>query len=148
MENEQTAQDIIKSLNLQPHPEGGYYRETFRDSETEEERGLSTAIYYLLDKGQSSHWHRVDAAEIWHFYAGSPLSLKIWTKGSKVEELLLGTDIQAKQRPQIIVPAMAWQAAEAQTGWTLVGCTVAPGFLFSSFEMAPKNWQPDQLRAR
>ena len=137
----QTAQAIIDTLGLQPHPEGGWYAETFRD-ENADGRPASTAIYYLLQAGERSHWHRVrDAAEIWHFYAGDPLLLRI-SEGTTVQELHLGPDVAAGERPQAVVPADAWQSAEPLGQFTLVGCTVAPGFEFSSFEMAPPGWMP------
>ena len=136
------AAGIIALLELQPHPEGGHYRETFRDPQGPEGRGFSTAIYYLLDAGETSHWHRVDAAEIWHHYAGAPLALSLSQDGRAVETRLLGKDLAAGQRPQIVVPAGCWQSAATRGGWTLVGCTVAPGFAFSAFEMAEPGWQP------
>lgn len=137
-----TAKEIIETLGMQPHPEGGWYVETFRD-EHGAPRGHSTAIYYLLQAGERSHWHRVrDAAEAWHFYAGDPLLLKISTNGRSTETVTLGIGLTEGQRPQAIVPANAWQAAEPLGAFTLVGCTVAPGFDFSSFEMAPPGWQP------
>lgn len=136
-----TPQEIIVALGMQRHPEGGWYVETFRDAEGGS-RGHSTAIYYLLEAGELSHWHRVrDAAEIWHFYAGDPLRLRI-SDGKTVEEVTLGTDLAKGARPQAVVPADAWQAAEPLGRFTLVGCTVAPGFEFSSFEMAPPGWEP------
>ncbi|MCQ1853548.1 cupin domain-containing protein [Neorhizobium galegae] len=134
-------EEIIATLGMQRHPEGGWYVETFRD-EDGGSRGHSTAIYYLLEAGERSHWHRVrDAAEIWHFYAGDPLLLRI-SEGETVEEVRLGTDLARGERPQAVVPANAWQAAEPLGRFTLVGCTVAPGFQFSSFEMAPPGWEP------
>jgi uncharacterized protein len=135
------AQAIIETLGMQRHPEGGWYIETFRDA-AGEARGHSTAIYYLLEKGERSHWHRVrDAVEVWHYYAGDPLLLRI-SDGKTVEEIRLGADIMAGERPQGIVPADLWQSAEPLGAFTLVGCTVAPGFEFSSFEMAEPGWQP------
>lgn len=137
------ATDIIATLGMQRHPEGGWYVETFRD-DAGSERGHSTAIYFLLEEGDRSHWHRVkDAAEIWHFHAGAPLELAIWRDGEDVvERLQLGIDLGTGQRPQGIVPAGCWQAARSTGAWTLVGCTVAPGFLFSAFELAPPGWEP------
>ncbi|MBY4593079.1 MULTISPECIES: cupin domain-containing protein [Rhizobium] len=134
--------DIIRELGMQPHPEGGWYAETFRDT-AGGERGHSTAIYYLLTEGQRSHWHRVhDAVEVWHYYAGAPLSLHRSADGTTSETLTLGTNLAAGERPQAIVPANWWQAAESLGDFTLVGCTVSPGFEFSSFEMAPAGWTP------
>jgi predicted cupin superfamily sugar epimerase len=137
-----TAEDIIQTLGMQRHPEGGWYIETFRDA-AGGSRGHSTAIYYLLQAGERSHWHRVrDAAEAWHFYAGDPLKLMIAQDGEQVETIVLGTDLLAGERPQAVVPANAWQAAEPMGDYTLVGCTVAPGFDFAAFEMAPPDWKP------
>jgi len=136
-----TAAEIIAKLDLQPHPEGGHYRETFRDPRMHEGRAASTAILFLLARGERSHWHRVDAVEIWHFYAGAPLKLEI-VDGAKEEIVRLGADLHAGEIPQVTVPARAWQAAESLGDWTLVGCTVAPGFEFSGFELAPKGWTP------
>jgi predicted cupin superfamily sugar epimerase len=136
------ASDIISALGMQRHPEGGWYVETFRDSEGER-RSHSTAIYFLLERGDRSHWHRVtDATEIWHFHAGAPLQLSLWREGGSVEMIRLGSDLLSGERPQGIVPQGVWQAACSTGDWTLVGCTVAPGFLFSSFELAPPNWEP------
>jgi uncharacterized protein len=136
-----TAQDIIEALSLRPHPEGGYFRETFRDAQAINGRAASTAIYYLLAKGQPSHWHRIDAAEVWHWYGGASLVLSIKTP-EKLFVHRLGIDLFAGEAPQAVVPAGIWQSAESLGEWTLVGCTVAPGFEFGTFEMAPKNWQP------
>ncbi len=137
-----TAGDIIRKLGLQPHPEGGHYRETWRTPAPAGERPAGTAIYYLLCEGEVSHWHRVDAAEIWHWYAGGSLELSLSAGGKTVERLLLGSDLDAGQRPQIIVPANCWQSARSLGEWTLTGCTVSPGFEFDGFEMAPSGWQP------
>lgn len=136
-----TAQDIIARLDLKPHPEGGHYRETFRDAHKVNGRAASTAILFLLARGERSHWHRVDAVEIWHWHAGAPLKLSI-VDGSKEEIIRLGGDIRGGEIPQVIVPARAWQAAESTGDWTLVGCTVAPGFSFEGFELAPAGWKP------
>ena len=137
-----TAEGITRTLGMQRHPEGGWYVETFRDPAAGP-RGHSTAIYYLLQAGERSHWHRVrDAAEAWHFHAGDPLRLKISQDGERVETVILGTDLLQGERPQAIVPANAWQAAEPMGRFALVGCTVAPGFDFVAFEMAPPDWKP------
>jgi predicted cupin superfamily sugar epimerase len=136
-----SATDIIAKLGLQPHPEGGHYRETFRDPRELGGRAASTAILFLLARGERSHWHRVDAVEIWHYYAGAPLALSI-VDGSKEEIIRLGADVHAEETPQAVVPARAWQAAESLGDWTLVGCTVAPGFDFNGFELAPPDWSP------
>ena len=137
-----TADCIIRLLELKPHPEGGHFRETFRDSRQVDGRAASTAIYFLLARGECSHWHRVDAVETWHWYAGAPLVLEISPANARIERITLGSDIVAGERPQAIVPAHAWQAAQTRGDWTLVGCTVSPGFEFSAFELAPKGWSP------
>lgn len=136
-----TADEAIALLKLQPHPEGGHYRETFRDA-AGGGRGASTAIYYLLKAGEQSHWHRVDAAEVWHYYAGAPLVLTVSPNGHDAEARHLGPHLATGQHPQIVVPAGCWQAATTLGAWTLAGCTVAPGFDFAGFEMAPPDWRP------
>lgn len=138
-----SAADIIRQLDLKPHPEGGHFRETFRDDKVDAAgRAASTLIYFLLARGERSHWHRVDAAETWHYYAGAALTLRIAQEGRAPDLIRLGIDLAAGERPQAVVPAHAWQSAEADGDWTLVGCTVAPGFEFSRFELAPPGWQP------
>jgi predicted cupin superfamily sugar epimerase len=136
------AAAIIARLALKPHPEGGYYRETFRDSRADDSgRSRSTAIYFLLARGERSHWHRIDAVEVWHYYAGSALTLQI-ADHDGTRSVRLGADLAAGECPQAVVPAGAWQAAESCGDWTLVGCTVAPGFDFGTFELAPPGWTP------
>jgi len=138
-----SASDVIASLDLKPHPEGGHYRETFRDPAVDAVgRSRSTAIYFLLERGERSHWHRIDAVEVWHYYAGDALTLRIADHGG-TRSITLGPQIAAGQAPQAVVPAYAWQAAESVGDWTLVGCTVAPGFDFATFELAPKHWAPE-----
>lgn len=133
------AEDIIARLELSPHPEGGYFRETFRDQSIKG-RAKSTAIFYLLKAGEVSHWHRVDASEVWHWYAGSSLELSLSKDGAGEREMhILGNDILKGDLPQIVVPAFTWQSARSCGDWTLVGCTVAPGFEFDGFEMAPEG---------
>jgi hypothetical protein len=137
-----TAADVIARLELKPHPEGGQFRETFRDPRVDGAgRSASTAIYFLLAKGERSHWHRIDAVEVWHYYAGSPLALQIADE-SGTRSIRLGPDLAAGELPQAIVPGRAWQAAESLGDWTLVGCTVAPAFDFATFELAPSGWTP------
>jgi len=139
---ETSAAEIIARLELKPHPEGGYYRETFRDSRTDANgRARSTAIYFLLARGARSHWHRIDAVELWHYYAGDALTLKIADDDGQWS-FRLGADLAAGEQPQAIVPPHTWQSAESTGDWTLVGCTVAPGFDFAKFELAPKDWEP------
>jgi predicted cupin superfamily sugar epimerase len=139
-----TAAEIIRKLDLKPHPEGGHFRETFRDTRVDQNgRAASTAIYFLLAKGERSHWHRVDAVEAWHYHAGAPLVLEMAADDNgPIRRMKLGPDIAMGERPQGIVPAGHWQAAESLGDWTLVGCTVAPGFQFETFEMAAKGWAP------
>ena len=137
-----SADAVIRELGLQPHPEGGHFRETFRDAPGPNGRAHSTAIYYLLKAGERSHWHRVDAAEAWHFYSGAPLMLRIAPEVGPETILRLGADLRAGEIPQAIVPAGAWQSATSLGAWTLVGCTVAPGFRFEGFEIAPVGWEP------
>jgi uncharacterized protein len=142
MNSPPTAADVIARLGLKPHPEGGHYRETFRDQHLDANgRSFSTAIYFLLARGERSHWHRIDAVEIWHYYAGSALTLQIADADGQ-RSVRLGPDLAAGEVPQAVVPAQAWQAAESTGDWTLVGCTVAPGFEFAKFELAPKDWVP------
>ena len=149
-----TAADVIRLLDLKPHPEGGHFRETFRDAplpyapplagegRKKAPRSASTAIYFLLARGERAHWHRVDAAEIWHWHAGAALELDIaWASGQR-ERIRLGGDLAGGERPQGVVPPHAWQAARSLGDWTLVGCTVAPGFEFAYFELAPEGWEP------
>ncbi len=138
-----TAADVVALLDLQPHPEGGHYRETFRDTRTDAAgRSLSTAIYYLLGVGEVSDWHKVDASEMFHWHAGAPMVLTLSSNGHDAEAHILGPELKAGQRPQLLVPQGWWQTATSLGAWTLVGCTVAPGFEFSGFEMAPPGWRP------
>lgn len=137
------AAAVIAALDLKPHPEGGHYAETYRDAAVDSDgRSRSTAIYFLLKAGERSHWHRVDAVETWHFYAGAPLRLSIAVEGALIDDRIVGADLLAGERPQAVVPASAWQAAESLGDWTLVGCTVAPGFRFEGFELAAPDWSP------
>jgi hypothetical protein len=133
---------LIDTLSLVPHPEGGYFRETFRAEAAPGERGASTAIYFLLTRERASHWHRVDATEIWHFYLGDPLELSVSEDGNEVRRDVLGIDFDTGARPQLVVPPGAWQSARTLGAWTLVGCTVAPAFEFAGFELAPPAWAP------
>jgi predicted cupin superfamily sugar epimerase len=134
--------EVIALLELRPHPEGGHFRETWRASAAPGHRAAGTAIYYLLGPGEVSHWHRIDADEIWHWYAGSPLALSLSLDGGSIERLRLGPDLRKGERPQILVPSGTWQSAKSLGAWTLVGCTVSPGFEFSGFELAPAGWVP------
>jgi len=137
-----SAADVIRLLELKPHPEGGHFRETFRDTrKVDDGRAASTAILFLLARGERSHWHRVDAVEVWHYHAGAPLKLSV-VDGATEQIFRLGAAIHADETPQVAVSARAWQAAESLGDWTLVGCTVAPGFDFAKFELAPDGWEP------
>lgn len=144
--SELSAETVIRILGLQRHPEGGWYCETFRDPVEIAGRAASTAIYFLLAAGERSHWHRVDAVEIWHWHAGAPLLLEIAEEG-RAERLTLGPALGRGERPQGIVPRGAWQAARSLGPWTLVGCTVAPGFRFEGFELAAPDWAPPGFEA-
>ncbi|MEI2387091.1 cupin domain-containing protein [Breoghania sp. JC706] len=136
-----SAEEVVQRLRLEPHPEGGFFRETFRDAATVNGRARSTAIYFLLPAGVVSAWHKVDAVEVWHHYAGAPLTLSL-SAGEGKQEITLGPNILAGQQPQAVVPEGVWQSAESLGTWTLVGCTVAPAFEFDGFEMAPDGWEP------
>jgi len=135
-----SAQEIINKLQLQPHPEGGWYREYWRGPDAAG-RGTGTAIYYLLQRGQRSHWHRIDASELWLYQAGGPLRLMM-VKDDTVIERQLGSNIQAGEVLHTVIEPWTWQAAVPEADWTLVSCVVTPAFEFSGFEMAPPEWQP------
>jgi uncharacterized protein len=146
-----TAREVIGLLDLKPHPEGGHYRETFRDAARilaphQAQRSVSTAIYFLLGSGERSHWHRLDAAEIWHWYAGATLRLSLAVDG-RVESVRLGSDLLGGERPQGVVAAGVWQSAQSLGAWSLLGCTVAPAFEFAGFEVAPRDFAPPRLGA-
>lgn len=129
------AEAIVRALDLKRHPEGGWFRETFRDH-------ASTAIYYLLRAGEASHWHRIAQSETWHFYAGAALELRLSADGAMPQRHVLGGDIGRGERPQLVVPPRCWQAAKSLGAWSLMGCTVAPPFDFAGFELAPQGWEP------
>ena len=134
---------IIDKLGLQPHPEGGWYRETWRSAASSGQRAGATAILFLLDEGERSHWHRVDAAELWLWHAGAPLTLQIAESAqSAPARLRLGGDVLNGEMPQLLVPPFHWQAAESDGGWALVSCVVSPAFDFSGFELAAPDWSP------
>ena len=135
------VETINETLRLEPHPEGGRYAETWRAAAEPGARATGTAIYFLLTAGERSHWHRVDAAEVWHHYAGAPLLLETATAGV-VSEWVLGPDVATGARPQLVIDPGQWQAARSTGAWTLVGCTVTPGFEFAGFELAPPGWSP------
>ncbi|TNC68043.1 cupin domain-containing protein [Rubellimicrobium roseum] len=136
-----TAEEIAATLGLEPHPEGGLYRQTWVAEAGPGERPAGTCIYFLLRAGERSHWHRVDAAEIWHFYAGAPLVLSLSeTEAGPVAAHRLGPDLGSGEAPQRIVPKGWWQSARSTGEWTLVGCTVSPGFRFEGFTLAPPGF--------
>jgi uncharacterized protein len=142
--DDNSASEIIAQLGLQPHPEGGWYRETWRSEVTSGQRAGATAILFLLDEGERSHWHRVDAAELWLWHAGAPMTLQIAAnEGSAPTRSRLGSDVLNGEMPQLLVPSSHWQAAEPDGGWTLVSCVVSPAFDFSGFELAAPDWSPD-----
>jgi predicted cupin superfamily sugar epimerase len=131
-----TAEELIEQLELLPHPEGGFYRETWRHDPGARERGQGTAIYFLLPGGVTSRWHRVDATEIWHHYGGASLELSLSAAPPAVHRLIrLGRNILDGEQPQAIVPPQEWQSARSLGDWTLVGCTVSPAFEFEGFEL-------------
>jgi uncharacterized protein len=137
------AAAVIAALRLRAHPEGGWYTETWRAAAVENARPSSSAILYMLAAGERSHWHRVDADEVWQFAAGDPLEVSVWADGDAVVAVhRLGSDVVAGARPQVVVPAGAWQAARPLGAWTLVGCIVAPAFEFDGFELAAPDWTP------
>ena len=137
------AATIITTLGLQPHPEGGWFAETWRDAPADGSRGAGTAIYFLLARDEVSHWHRVDATEVWHHYDGAPLELRLAEgEGAPVRRIILGTDLAHGQRPQAVVPHGAWQSARSLGSYTLVGATVSPAFTFDGFELAALGWEP------
>lgn len=138
-----SAAAVIAKLGLQPHPEGGWYRETWRTAASSGQRAGATAILFLLDVGERSHWHRVDAAELWLWHAGAPLTLEIAENAeSAPTRLRLGGNVLAGEMPQVLVPPLHWQAAEPDGGWMLGSCVVSPAFEFSGFELAAPNWSP------
>jgi uncharacterized protein len=136
------ADAVIAALGLRPHPEGGWFTETWRAPEIDGQRPAGSAILYLLQAGERSHWHTVDASEVWQYAAGDALEVSVWDEAGPVVRHRLGGDVVAGDRPQVVVPAKAWQAARPLGGWTLVGCIVAPAFEFDGFRLAPDGWEP------
>lgn len=137
-----TADAVIRALDLQPHPEGGHYRETWRDRPADGSRGAGTAIQFLLRLDEVSEWHRVDAAELWIWQAGAPLVLTTSPDGHDAQARYLGPDLGMRQSSQLLVPQHHWQTATSVGHWTLVCCVVAPAFAFEGFEMVPRDWRP------
>ena len=136
------ADQIIARLRLTPHPEGGWYRETWRAPEIDGRRGTATAILFLLKEGERSHWHKVDAAEIWFWHAGSSLHLTVAAEGGAESSVRLGGDPLKDEVPQHMIAPHLWQAAEADQGWALVSCVVSPAFSFEGFTLAAPDWRP------
>jgi uncharacterized protein len=137
------AKDVIEALGLRAHPEGGWYAETWRAPSVAARRPTASAILYLLAAGERSHWHRVDAAEVWQISAGDPLELRVWAEGDAATTVhRLSTAVTTGSVVQVVVPAGSWQAARSLGAWTLVGCIVTPGFSFDGFELAPPDWEP------
>lgn len=141
-----TAEELIQSLNLAPHPEGGWYRETWRSASAPGERAAASAVYYVIQPAQRSHWNRVDADEMWLWHSGDPLDLSIAeSDAGPARTLRLGGDIGAGEQPQVIVPKGHWQSAVpagGDAGFTFLSCIVAPGFEFSGYELAESGWSP------
>lgn len=143
MLHEMEARAVVERLGMRPHPEGGWYVETWRAPSTGDARPPLSTILYLLATGERSHWHRVDAAEVWQWSGGGALELRTWADGDPtVRTVRLGGDLAAGDEPQAVVPAGAWQAARPLGSWSLVGCIVAPAFDFAGFELAPLDWEP------
>jgi predicted cupin superfamily sugar epimerase len=143
MSSSSSAAQLIRQLGLQPHPEGGWYRETWRAPAPGNARASATSIYFLLEQGQRSHWHKVDAAEIWLWHAGSPAVISTSpTDTGPIVDISLGGDVLAGETPQLRIEPGHWQSAHAIEGWTLVSCIVSPGFEFDGFELAPAGWEP------
>ena len=144
-----TADDLIRALNLAPHPEGGWYRETWRADAAEGERAAASAVLYVIQPGQRSHWNRVDAHEIWLWHGGDPIDVMIAaTDAGPSSTVRLGGRVTEGEQPQLIIPAGQWQSAEpvaGDAGYTLISCIVAPAFQFSGFELAPEGWEPGGL---
>ncbi|MDZ7733308.1 MAG: cupin domain-containing protein [Acidimicrobiia bacterium] len=140
------ADDVIEELGLEPHPEGGWFAEVWTHPDADGSgRPRGSSIYCLLREGERSHWHRVDVPEMWHHYAGDPLHLAVSADGEEVDHLVLGPDVTVGERPQLVVPAGHWQSAESMGDWTLAGCSLAPGFDWDGFELAPEDWSPDAV---
>jgi predicted cupin superfamily sugar epimerase len=141
--SELSGAEVIRLLDLQPHLEGGWYRRTFEDTPADEARPASTAIYYMLQADETSAWHKIDAVEVWHYYVGAPMKITMSPPdGQGATVHVLGPDLRAGGLPQLVVPTGWWQTAVSLGAWTLVGCTVAPGFHFDGFELAPRDWRP------
>jgi predicted cupin superfamily sugar epimerase len=138
----QPSAAVIRALGLQPHPEGGHFRETWRDAPADGGRGVGTAILFLLAVGEVSAWHRVDADELWVWQAGAPLVISISPDGHDAAAHRLGPDMTAHEQLQLLVGRGQWQTATSLGNWTLVSCIVAPAFRFEGFELAAPDWRP------
>lgn len=139
---EPDTEALVRRLGLAPHPEGGWYRRTWQHPDSVGGRPLASSIVYLLGGGDRSRWHRIDAVEQWHHYAGDPLELRVSPDGITVEAHVLGGDVFRDQEPQRVVPAGWWQSAATLGAYSLVGCTVTPAFTFEGFELASDGWEP------
>ena len=138
-----SVEELITRLGLQPHPEGGHYRETWRGPAGPDGRHIGTSIIYLLVAGRRAHWHRIDATELWHFHAGAPCHLDVFDdETGTIRTAVLGPELTGDHHPQAIVEPHRWQSAETIGEWSLVGCTVTPAFEFDHFELAPPGWEP------
>lgn len=147
MDPTRSAAAVIEALGLRPHPEGGWYAETWRAGPVDGDRPAASAILFLLAAGERSHWHRVDAAEIWQHAAGDGLELSVWDEGhAERTTFRLAGDLEPGSVVQAVVPAAAWQSARPLGAWALVGCIVAPAFEFDGFELAPPDWEPPGAR--
>ena len=142
MTTDLTGDDIIRVLGLEPHVEGGHFREIYRDVPADGSRGVVTSAYFLYRAGERSKWNRVDAAQVWCYHSGSPLEVTTWSDGRSVEKYRLGSDLLGGETPQLTVPADVWQAAETLGNWSLVGCIVSPAFQYAGYELAPDGWSP------
>jgi len=142
MTTDATADEVIRILELQPHPEGGHYRQIYAHVAADGSRGCMSSTYFLLCAGERSHWHQLDAPEVWSYHAGAPISVSIWTDGHPIETYRLGSNLAVGERPQVIIPAGAWQTGQSLGDWSLFGCIVAPAFQFAGFELAPPGWSP------
>jgi predicted cupin superfamily sugar epimerase len=140
-----SVEDVVAALGLEPHPEGGYFRETFRQDPGDGSRGSMTAIYYMPPVDRPSRWRVIDVDEVWTYHAGAPLTLSLSHDGRTVETHRLGTDFANGEKPQAVVPKGVWASAVSHGGWSLVGGICAPAFLYEGFRMAPPDWQPGGL---
>lgn len=142
MAHPSSMEEVVAALGLEPHPEGGYFKELFRAEGLDGGRGVMTSIYYMPPLAHPSRWRMIDADEVWSFHAGAPLTLSVCRDGRTVEAFRLGTGFADGEQAQAVVPKNAWARAESHGGWSLVGGTVSPAFLYEGFRMAPEGWMP------